>query len=417
MRNQTSFRLTTTLLPTDSTAKTTTVINKVDSNGDKFYPTFTEETVVLTNDDRTVMETTRAVCTNGALTFTKRGLSDDDTETQVANRKLTRNPWTLAFITAWAWDWIDKDDDITWSGDQTYTGDMTVSWKATYNWLLETKKGVKYPSFEDVAALEAYANPFGWMFATVDSTWELYRYNAVTETWSVVTTATPTNPEMADDDTIGTVRVATDAEFENWTDTGASGEYLVATPSQILSVTPTVNADVFELSGTTDTVWAQAILDHYIWGGTPIIKWTKESYPSYYYLYSVGITRLYFVQPHFVSGSDWIEYYRIDIKFSWTTVTEVRKVEDYPLPSVYVEDATLTYAQKLVDAYIDETSTFVVALSDYNSWQAWRYYRYYLDKTEVSGSNNILTFSTLWGGKHIAVTYNWDFEATNISFS
>ena len=55
MRNQTSFRLTTTLLPTDTTAKTTTVINKVDSNGDKFYPTFTEETVVLTNDDRTVL--------------------------------------------------------------------------------------------------------------------------------------------------------------------------------------------------------------------------------------------------------------------------------------------------------------------------------------------------------------------------
>ena len=92
MRNQTSFRLTTTLLPTDTTAKTTTVINKVDSNGDKFYPTFTEETVVLTNDDRTVMETTRAICTDGALTFTKRGLSDDDSETQVPNRKLTWNP-------------------------------------------------------------------------------------------------------------------------------------------------------------------------------------------------------------------------------------------------------------------------------------------------------------------------------------
>ena len=51
------------------------------------------------------------------------------------------------------------------------------------------------------------------MFAVVDSNGELYRYNAVTEEWSVVTTATPTNPEMADDETIGTVRVATDAEF------------------------------------------------------------------------------------------------------------------------------------------------------------------------------------------------------------
>ena len=62
MRNQTSFRLTTTLLPSDMSAKTTQVINKVDSTGARFYPTFTEETIVITNDDRTVMETTRATC-------------------------------------------------------------------------------------------------------------------------------------------------------------------------------------------------------------------------------------------------------------------------------------------------------------------------------------------------------------------
>lgn len=182
MRNQTSFRLTTTLLPTDMTAKTTTVINKVDSNGDKFYPTFTEETVVLTNDDRTVMETTRAICTDWVLTFVKRGLSDDNTATEITNRKLTWNPWTLAFITAGASDMIDVDDDLIWTGNQTYTG------SATYQWMLTTAKWVKYPSFANVAALNAYANPYGWMFATVDDTWELYRYNAVTEQWDLVST-------------------------------------------------------------------------------------------------------------------------------------------------------------------------------------------------------------------------------------
>ena len=236
MRNQTSFRLTTTLLPTDTTAKTTTVINKLDASGNKFYPTFTEETVVLTNDDRTVMETTRATCNNWVLTFVKRWLSDDNSETQVANRKLTRNPWSLCFITAWAWDWIDKDDSITWTGNQTYTGNLTSTWNATYNWLLTTNKWVKYPSFENVAALEAYNAPFWWMFATVDSTWELYRYNAVTEEWSVVTTATPSNPEMAWTSTIWTVRIATNTEFNNGTATWGSGEYLVPTITKIKSV-------------------------------------------------------------------------------------------------------------------------------------------------------------------------------------
>lgn len=194
MRNQTSFRLTTTLLPTDMTAKTTQVINKVDSDGNKFYPTFSEETVVLTNDDRTIMETTRASCSNWVLTFTKRGLSDDASETPVANRKLTWNPWTIAFITVWAWDFIDKDDNITWTWNQTYTGSLTSEWSATYKWnatykgTLTTEKWVKYPNFADATELQAYASPFAWMFATVDDTWELYRYNAVTEQWDLVST-------------------------------------------------------------------------------------------------------------------------------------------------------------------------------------------------------------------------------------
>lgn len=267
MRNQTSFRLTTTLLPSDTTAKTTTVINKVDSDGNKFYPTFTEETVVITNDDRTVMETTRAVCTDWALTFVKRWLSDDGSETPVENRKLTWNPWSLCFITAWAGDWIDKDDDIVWTGDQTYTGDMESRWKATYRWELITEKWVKYPHFDNVAALEAYAEPFGWMFAVVDSTWELYRYNAVTEERALIESSQPANPEMADDETIWTVRIATDAEFAAWTDTGSQWEYLVPTPSQVQSVTPENNLHITNVNLESTRIsesWATASITYQI---------------------------------------------------------------------------------------------------------------------------------------------------------
>lgn len=227
MRNQTSFRLTTTLLPTDTTAKTTTVINKVDADGNQFYPTFTDETVVITNDDRTVMETTRASCTNWAITFSKRGLSDDATETTVDNRKLTWNPWSICFITLWAWDIVDTGDSLNWKWDQTYTGD------ATYDWYLISHKWVKYPSFTNLAALEAYDSPFAWMFAVLESDWELYRYNAVTEQWDIVTTSTPAQPEKASTVTIWIVRGATDAELSAWTGTGSDGELLVATPAQI----------------------------------------------------------------------------------------------------------------------------------------------------------------------------------------
>lgn len=326
MRNQTSFRLTTTLLPTDTTAKTTQVINKLDSSGNKFYPSFTEETVVITNDDRTIMETTRATCNNWVLTFVKRGLSDDSSETQVDNRKLTWNPWSLCFITAWAGDWIDKDDDIVWTGKQTYTGDMESQWNATYRWLLTTEKWVKYPSFANVEALNAYANPFGWMFATVDSTWELYRYNDVTEEWSVVTTATPTNPEMADEETIWTVRIATDAEFEAWTDTWASGESLVPTPSQVLGVSPDVDVKIFELVDTADLITGQAILDSVLAWKCPIIKLDNRCY----FLASISSTKIRFYSTewaiwntpwHNPSTYLWQAYTRIE--YSGTTITAI----------------------------------------------------------------------------------------------
>lgn len=333
MRNQTSFRLTTTLLPNDTTANTTTVINKLDSSGNKFYPTFTEETVVLTNDDRTIMETTRATCNNWVLTFVKRGLSDDVSATPIDNRKLTWNPWSLCFITAWASDWIDKDDDITWTGDQTYTGSLTTLSNSTavYNWMLETKKWVKYPSFTNVAALEAYANPFGWMFATVDSTGELYRYNAVTEEWSVVTTATPSNPEMASTTTIWTVRGATDTEFANWTATGSQWELLVATPAQIQSVAPEVNVDVFELWGTSDTSRAQQIINKLLNWGYPMIKRTAlATLPRIYYLDRYDDTYAVFFRPALLYN-DWkYGQDRIIINYLNWTVTSITQGAVYP---------------------------------------------------------------------------------------
>ena len=276
MKNQYSFRLTTTLLPTDTSAKTTQVINKTDSSGNKFYPNFTEETVVLTNDDRTIIETTRATCNNWTLTFVKRWLSDDDSETQIANRKLTWNPWTLCFITAWASDYIDPDDDRIWQWDQTYL------WKALYKWALETEKWVKYPHFDSLEDLEDYWTPFGWMFAVVDSDWELYRYNDVEEEWAVVTTSTPVQPAKASTTAIWTVRWATDAEFEAWTATGSQWELLVATPAQIQSVTPSNDLHVVDINQQINVQWTPWDSSSYSYTATRAwfinYRWTEKLY-------------------------------------------------------------------------------------------------------------------------------------------
>ena len=345
MRNQTSFRLTSTVLPTDLwwtyPAKVTTVINKLDEWGNKFYPKFTEETVVLTNDDRTVMETVRARADwNWNLTFVKRGLSDDVSAESWDNRKLTWNPWTLCFITAWASDWIDKDDDITWTGKQTYTGEMVSMSKATYKWELITEKWVKYPHFDTVADLEAYTAPFGWMFAVVDSTWELYRYNAVTEEWSLIESSTPANPEMADDETIGTVRIATDTEFEAWTDTGSHWEYLAVTPAQVQWATPDTDLKLFTLDSTSDLTTAQAIFDYYKSWKAPVIKrhlqeWLRNQYFFYFpYLDTVTNNYLRFItiQVLRVDASwEWTVRFqkKIDLNYNWNTVTSVDFIDEY----------------------------------------------------------------------------------------
>jgi len=361
MKNQYSFRLTTTLLPTDTTAKTTDVINKVDANWDKFKPTFTEETVVITNDDRTIIETTRATCTNWVLSFTKRGLSDDNTETSIANRKLTWNPGSLCFVTAGAWDRIDPDDDIVWAGKQTYAWDMESRGKATYKGRLITEKGVEYPHFDTFADLEAYSSPFGGMFAVVDSSGELYRYNAVSEEWSVVTTATPVLPEQADDETIWSVRVATDAEFEAGTDTWSQWEYLMPTVSQVKSNTPSMSLNVTEVNQSSSSVtqsWATASVSYTVphdWFLT--VKWvewlTASSITSHedhvnYVSYSwtsnplrVTRTEIYNVNPNYtwLQGTAFSHTELIAVK-AWTFTATITLIDN--MPSWYSADVKIS---------------------------------------------------------------------------
>lgn len=109
MLNQTSFRLASSLTPTSTTGKVTQVINKKNNNWDNYYPSFINETVVLTNEYGSVIETTKATCDGSwNITFTARGLSDDYTETSVASKILSWNPWTICFVTAWAWDLVTR---------------------------------------------------------------------------------------------------------------------------------------------------------------------------------------------------------------------------------------------------------------------------------------------------------------------
>lgn len=109
MLNQTSFRLASSLTPTTYSGKVTQVINKKNNSGESYYPSFTNETVVLTNEYWSVIETTKASC-DGAwnITFSARWLSDDSSETAVDSKRQTRNPGTICFVTAGAGDLVTR---------------------------------------------------------------------------------------------------------------------------------------------------------------------------------------------------------------------------------------------------------------------------------------------------------------------
>ena len=238
MLNQTSFRLRSVLLPTDTIGETTQVINKVNEEGKRYYPTFSKETLVLTNDDRTVMETTKASCINGQLTFHKRGLSDDQSENVIEKRKLQWNPWTLCFVTAGSGDIIDKDDDIVRTGKQTYTWEMVSKGSATYEGQLITKGGIQFPVFESLEALKKYPNPFPWMQAILAGDGETYKYNALKNEWTMITTSTPATPALASTTAPWTVRVATSNElYSQKVDKGADNAFLLVPLSYIRSKT------------------------------------------------------------------------------------------------------------------------------------------------------------------------------------
>ena len=136
MRNQRSWRLLTEIEPNDSNIQVSKVIWKVDPNWDSFYPLFTTPTtVVIMSDDKRIFETCKATADwAGNMVLTKRWLSDDATETEVATFKKDWLPWSYMFATMWAADATSVNDDNTWVWDQTFQWELNVQWEFNISW-------------------------------------------------------------------------------------------------------------------------------------------------------------------------------------------------------------------------------------------------------------------------------------------
>ena len=129
MQNQWSFRTKSRLKAIDNSVKVSQVIGKKNSSWNPFYPSFTDETVVLVTEDKRTYETTKASADgNWNLTFSLRWLADDGSTTEVAKFKRAWMPWTLMFVTLWS-DTLEwkQDNLIAWANIQIAADWKTIS--------------------------------------------------------------------------------------------------------------------------------------------------------------------------------------------------------------------------------------------------------------------------------------------------
>lgn len=111
MRNQWSWRTKSRLKAIDNTVKISQVIGKKDNFWQPFYPSFTNTTVVLVSEDKKTFETTKATADwLWNITFLKRWLADDWTDTEVSAFKRAWMPWTLMYVTFGSEDYENKAD-------------------------------------------------------------------------------------------------------------------------------------------------------------------------------------------------------------------------------------------------------------------------------------------------------------------
>ena len=234
MKTLYQFRLLDELRASDSQVRVSDLIGRTEENNVPKKVAFDNETVVLQNGDGSIFELTFCSVANGIMTLHRRGLDENSPAIEKPRNRKTRWSGTKCYITASAEDFIDKDDDIVRTGKQTYTGEMVSKGSATYEGQLITKGGIQFPVFESLEALKKYPNPFPGMQAILAGDGETYKYNALKNEWTMITTSTPATPALASTTAPWTVRVATSNElYSQKVDKGADNAFLLVPLSYI----------------------------------------------------------------------------------------------------------------------------------------------------------------------------------------
>lgn len=187
MKSLYQFRLLDELKASDTQVRISQLIGRRNEDWSLRDVEFQNETVVLQNGDGSVFEMAFASASGGMLTFHKRGLNENNPPVEKEYNKKTWGNGTKCYVTAGAWDFIDKDEPWVWNGKQTFEWGIVVKWDAAFDRQIDAKRGVKNPTF----ASKEEANSFFSELEKVEGLLvnikgNTYRWNSITKSWDML---------------------------------------------------------------------------------------------------------------------------------------------------------------------------------------------------------------------------------------
>lgn len=187
MKSLYQFRLLDELKASDTQVRISDLIGWKDEHQLPKKVEFEKETIVFQNGDGSVFEMAFWSAQNWIMTLLKRGLDENNPPTEKEYNKKTWWNGTKCYITAGAWDFIDKDETGYWNGKQIFEAWVVIKKALEAEGQIDAKRGIKHPTFatkEEATAYFTEAEKVEWLLVNIAGS--TCRWNSTEKEWNAL---------------------------------------------------------------------------------------------------------------------------------------------------------------------------------------------------------------------------------------
>lgn len=187
MKSLYQFRLLDELKASDTQVRISDLIGWKDERQLPKKVEFEKETIVFQNGDGSVFEMAFWSAQNWIMTLLKRGLDENNPPTEKEYNKKTWWNGTKCYITAGAWDFIDKDETGYWNGKQIFESWVVIKKALEAEGQIDAKRGIKHPTFatkEEATAYFTEAEKVEWLLVNIAGS--TCRWNSIEKEWNAL---------------------------------------------------------------------------------------------------------------------------------------------------------------------------------------------------------------------------------------